>query len=138
MDVRHRSSLRRIAGLVVALHGLIHLIGFVVPWRLARIEGFGSTTSAAWGSIEVGETGARLVGLVWLVLAVAFVVAGAGLWLARSWAIPLTVGAALVSLPICVLGAPDGVMGIAIDVLIVATAVISQVGAPKSAGAWSR
>lgn len=30
---------RYAAAVVVAAHGVIHLIGFVVPWRLADVEG---------------------------------------------------------------------------------------------------
>src|SRR5450759_745041 len=32
--------IRRIAAVLLALHGVIHLIGFVVPWRIATLEGF--------------------------------------------------------------------------------------------------
>jgi hypothetical protein len=32
----------------IAAHGLIHLIGFVVPWQLAAVAGFPYRTTLAW------------------------------------------------------------------------------------------
>jgi hypothetical protein len=109
---------RRIFALVVGLHGLVHLIGFVVPWRLATLEGFLYTTSAAWDAVELGEAGYKLVGVAWLVVATAFVVAAVGLWSSRPWAWTLTTGAALASLPLCILGSPQALAGIFVNVAI--------------------
>jgi hypothetical protein len=75
--------LRALGAGPLALHGLIHLIGFVVPSRLAELQGFSYTTTAAWGHIELGEAGARALGLVWLVTAFAFVVAAYAISRAR-------------------------------------------------------
>ncbi len=113
---------RNLAAVVVALHGVIHLIGFVVPWRLATIEGFSVTTRALNGSLPVGDTGARLIGLVWLALAVGFVVAALAIRRGRPWALPTTAGMAAVSLVVCVLGLPEAAAGIAIDLAILGAA----------------
>ncbi len=32
--------IRRTAAVLLTLHGLIHLVGFVSPWRIATLEGF--------------------------------------------------------------------------------------------------
>jgi hypothetical protein len=109
---------RTFAAIVVALHGVIHLIGFVVPWRLATIEGFTATTRALNGSLPVGDIGARLIGLAWLVLAIGFVVAGVAIWRDRSWALSVTAALAAASLVVCVLGLPEAAAGIAIDLAI--------------------
>jgi hypothetical protein len=116
--IRPRTAARRIAAAVLALHGLVHLIGFVVPWRLAQVEGFAYRTTAFDGVIELGETGALVIGLAWLAIAVGFVIAAVGVWEARAWAIPLVGLLAAASLAVCVMGLPETVAGIVLDVAI--------------------
>jgi hypothetical protein len=109
---------RRAFAAVVAIHGLIHLIGFVVPWHLATMEGFAYRITALGGAIALGDAGARAVGVVWLACAVGFVIAGIGIWRGASWAVPLTVALAVVSIVVCVLGLPETSAGIAANALI--------------------
>ena len=117
--VRGRSNMLRIAAAaVVAAHGLIHLIGFVVPWGIATVEGFAYRTTALDGAIALGDAGARALGLVWLACAVGFVVAGLGIWRRASWALPLTAGLAVVSIVVCVLGLPETSAGIVVNAAI--------------------
>ncbi len=111
--------IRIVAAGLLAIHGLIHLIGFVTPWRIATLEGFPYRTTALNGTLEIGEFGGRFVGLVWLALAIGFVVAGYGVWRRQPWALALTGILAVVSLLVCVLGLPDAAPGIAINVVIV-------------------
>ena len=107
-----------VAAVVLAIHGLIHLIGFVVPWQLATVDGFPYRTTLLAGALDVGGAGARAVGGLWLVCAVGFVVAGFAIWRGEPWAIPLAVGLALASLVLCVLGLPESAVGIAVNVAI--------------------
>ncbi len=111
--------IRIVAAGLLAIHGLIHLIGFVTPWRIATLEGFPYRTTALNSTLEIGEFGGRFVGLVWLALAIGFVVAGYGVWRRQPWALALTGILAVVSLLVCVLGLPDAAPGIAINVVIV-------------------
>lgn len=106
------------AAALLAIHGLIHLIGFVTPWRIATLQGFTYRTAALNGALEVGDSGARLIGLVWLALAIGFVVAGYGVWRGEPWAVFLTSILAIVSLTVCVLGLPEAAPGIAINLVI--------------------
>ena len=109
---------RVILAALVAIHGVIHLIGFVVPWRIATLDGFAYRTATAGGALDLGDAGVRLVGLVWLVCAVGFIVAGVGIALRATWGLPLAGGLAVVSLVVCLLGLPETVAGIAVDVVI--------------------
>ena len=59
----------------IAAHGLIHLIGFVVPWQLAAVAGFPYRTTVLDGTADLGEIGVRLVGVLWLACAIGFIVA---------------------------------------------------------------
>jgi hypothetical protein len=60
----------------------------------------------------------RAVGLAWLGLAVGFVIVAYGIWRDRPGAVPATALIAGVSLVVCVLGLPDTVFGIPIDIAI--------------------
>jgi hypothetical protein len=113
-----RTVARRAAAIVLALHGLVHLIGFVVPWRLAEVEGFAYRTTVLDGAIELGETGVLVIGLAWLAVAVGFIAAAVGIWGARAWAVPLVGVLAAASLAICVLGLPETVAGLVLDIVI--------------------
>ncbi len=127
--LRPGATARRITAAVLVLHGLVHLIGFVVPWRLAQVEGFAYRTTALDGALELGEGGALLVGLAWLAVAAGFVVAGVGVWQARAWAIPLAAVLALASLVVCILGLPETVAGIVLDLaILVAAAWVVRAG----------
>jgi hypothetical protein len=117
--MRGRSNVLRIAAAaVVALHGLIHLIGFVVPWGISAVEGFPYRTTALGGTLALGEAGVRIVGIAWLVCAAGFVLAGLGIWRQASWALPLTATLAVVSTGICVLGLPEAFAGIVVNAAI--------------------
>jgi hypothetical protein len=113
---------QRIAAVVLALHGVIHLIGFVSPWRIATLEGFAYRTTAFNGGLDIGDVGVRVIGLVWLGLTLGFLAAGFGVWRGKPWAVGLTGVLAMVSLIVCVAGLPETAAGVAIDVVILATA----------------
>jgi hypothetical protein len=102
----------------IAAHGLIHLIGFVVPWQVVAVEGFPYRTTVLDGTADLGEIGVRVVGVIWLVCAIGFIVAAVGLLRRTTWALPLTAILAIVSLVVCVVGLPETAMGIAVNVLI--------------------
>ena len=112
--------IRTLAAALLVVHGLIHLIGFVVPWGIAQVEGFTYRTSALAGALALGEPGARLVGVAWLALAVGFVVAGGATWRRATWAAPLTAVLAIGSIVVCALGLPETVSGIVVNVAILA------------------
>jgi hypothetical protein len=111
---------RLLAAALLAAHGFIHVIGFVVPWRIAQVEGFAYRTTALGGSVELGATGVQVAGLAWLAIAVGFIVAAVGAWRGSAWALGLTVALAIASLAVCVLGLPETAAGIAVDVGILA------------------
>jgi hypothetical protein len=120
------TAARRIAAVTLALHGLVHLIGFVVPWRLAQVEGFAYRTTALDGAIVLGEAGSLVIGLAWLAVAVGFMVGAVGVWEARAWAVPVVGVLAAASLVVCLLGLPETVAGLAFDIVILGAVALAM------------
>ena len=109
---------------VLAAHGLIHLLGFVVPWKLVQLEDFPYKTTLLAGRWDVGDTGVRLMGLVWLAVAIVFIVAAIGLVMDQGWWRPLAIGVAAASLVISALHWPEAQFGVYINVVILALLLI--------------
>jgi hypothetical protein len=113
---------RRLAALALAGHGAIHLIGFVVPWKIATVDGFAYRTSVLGSSFDVGDAGARALGIAWAIVAAAFVATAVAAWRHARTAPGAAASAAVASCVICALWLPETAAGMAVDVAIVAAA----------------
>ena len=100
------------------IHGAAHLVGFVVPWRLATFKEMPYKTTLLDDRIDVGDMGIRLVGLVWLVLGLAFFGAGVAVLLSSPVGTPLVRFLAAGSLVMSVLGWPESKFGVLVNALI--------------------
>jgi hypothetical protein len=105
-------------GLIV--HGLVHLLGFVVPWRLVKLEDMPYRTTILAGKVDLGDAGIRANGLLWLVATIGFVAAGVGLFAMTPWWQGLTLAVTVFSLVLCILGWPDAQFGVYINLVILA------------------
>ena len=112
--------------ILMAIHGVAHLPGFVASWRLATLEGMPYRTTALAGSYDFGDAGARAVGVLWLLAAVAFWATAAGAALDTPWWPTLALGAALASLMLCAIGWPDTRIGVPVNLLIVTALVFGR------------
>jgi len=83
--------MRVILAFLLLAHGVAHLPGFLVAFGLASFPALPFRTTL-FGTLDVGTVGARLVGLGWLVMAIAFV--------ALSGALALRVNVPLVLFPL--------------------------------------
>lgn len=110
--------IRIIFAIFLMLHGLVHLLWFVVSWQLMDVDGLPYTTTIVSGRVDVGESGIRVVGLLWALGMIGFVAAGIGLLFAAPWWFTVTIGATVYSLFLSVLGWPDSCWGALIDVAI--------------------
>lgn len=73
-----------VAGAVVAVHGLIHLMGFVAYWPLGQVAELPYKTTLLAGRWEVGGVGMKLYGLLWLIAALGFLISVAGYFAHRD------------------------------------------------------
>ncbi len=114
---------------ILLLHGLIHIIGVLMYWKIAELEDFGGyKTALLGGRLEVGDAGMRVFGALWGVAMIGFVIAAYGVARQRDWWLELAVAVTLFSLVLTVLdwnpkSAGPVINLLILDVLIVVTVV---------------
>lgn len=103
---------------VLGLHGLIHLMGFVAYWPLAEVPDLAYKTAFLDGRIEFGIAGTRLFSVLWLLAAIGFVGAAVALVAGQDWWVPLLVAVTLLSLVITALDWTPAFRGTVISAVI--------------------
>ena len=106
-------------------HGVAHLVGFVVPWKIAILAEVPYGTTILAGRVDLGPNGIRALGVLWLLVALAFVVIAGAITFQAGWwyqALLITTG---VSLVLCVLGWPDSRLGLIANVLALGLAILA-------------
>jgi hypothetical protein len=103
---------------VFAVHGFAHLVGFVVPWRLAELDEMPYSTRLFNDRLDVGDTGIRIVGLLWLAAALGYFIAAGAVAMTVPWWLPATLAATIFSLVLCVVGLPHSKLGLVIDLAV--------------------
>lgn len=78
-------NIRIIAVLVLALHGLIHLMGTTVYMKLGEIQGFTYKTTLLSGYWDLGTNGIRLFGALWIFPGVGFIMVAIALLMGWGW-----------------------------------------------------
>jgi|SRR5215207_5312021 len=115
--------MRIVLAVLMAVHGMAHLVGFAGAWRLAP-EGFPYKTTLLAGHLELGDAGTRAVGVVWLGLALAFVVTAVGAVGAAAWWPQAALGVALVSMLLSASEWPEARLGVVINVVIISALLL--------------
>lgn len=121
--------MRQALAVLFVLHGIAHGMGFAVPWGLVESEEVPYGTTLLAGRIDVGDAGIRAVGVLWLLVGVAFVVTGVGAWLQQGWWWATAVWVAAASLAMSVMGWPEARIGVVLNVVLLALLLLgSRVG----------
>ena len=105
------------AGVLLLLHGIAHLVGFIGTWRLSSTVPY--KTTVLNGRFDLGDTGARVFGILWLLTALAFAATAVGAFTRASWWVPLTPAVAFFSGMLCVLAWPEAKVGLIVNVALV-------------------
>ena len=108
-----------VLGISLILHGVIHVIGFLVYWKITDLEEMPYQTTQLGGLIDVGDTGIRLIGICWLLAMLALVGAGIGTIAGQAWWPALTLWASVFSLLLTVLGWPDSKIGVVVNIIVI-------------------
>jgi hypothetical protein len=108
------------------IHGIAHLPGFVVPWRLATLTEMPYKTTLFNGAVDAGPVGARVIGLLWLLAGLGCVAtAVAALRGVPGWP-TFALGVLALSLVLCVLNWPDSSMGLVINLGLLAILFLAR------------
>jgi hypothetical protein len=118
--VAQEDAMRMVLAVLMALHAVAHLPGFLVPWRLASLPEMPYGTTVLGGRLDLGDAGIRVMGAAWLAAALAFAVAAVAAGTDRSWWMAAAAAAAVTSLALSVMGLPAARMGIVVNLLILA------------------
>ncbi len=105
-----------IAAFLVA-HGFAHLVGFEGSWGIGQLEGKAKAPPLLSGLGSDSAT-LKVIGGLWLVGLLAFLVAAAGVALSMRWALDVTGTAAAYPLLIALAWLPDAWVGVAINAVI--------------------
>ena len=116
-------------------HGVAHLVGFVSSWKLATLPELPYKTAVFAGRIDVGDAGIQLIGVLWLLTAIAFLIAASAVAMARGWAGRFMLAVVIASLMLCIVGWPDARIGVAVNVgLLLLLGVASRAKSWQPAG----
>lgn len=115
-----------ITGLVM-IHGLIHLIGFQVYAQRGQVAEMPFKTTFFNGSLDLGITGTRVYGLLWLLPTLGFILAGVGILLHASWWQLVLIAASLVSLVLTGIDWGNAFRGALIDLVLLGAVLLSSI-----------
>lgn len=114
------------AAFIIFAHGLIHLIGVVVYWQLAVVNEIPYKTTLLGGRWDIGETGTRIFGLLWLLGTIGFVTAAAGMVFRADWWQPVLLVTTLFSLVITILDWDAAKFGAITNIIILIILLVEQ------------
>jgi hypothetical protein len=118
---------RYLVSAVLALHGLIHAIGFAAAWQLGALTGV--TAAPSFPTWNARSAPVLVLGVLWLMAGAGFVLGGIGLAADRSWWVPAAAASALLSLVLTGMWWQSAPVGIAIDLAVLAFLVLVTRGA---------
>jgi hypothetical protein len=113
--------------ILLALHGLIHLMGFVKEWKLAEIPALTGRTL-----VPLSAPVSRVLGAGWLVAAVALLAAAGALALGRDAWLGLALAGVALSQLLIVAWWHDARFGTIANVLLLGAVVIQLLSRPAA------
>ena len=117
--------MRYLLAILLLVHGVAHLPGFLVAFGLASFPELPYRTTV-FGALEVGTSGARAIGVAWLVLSLSFIALAAVMALRLNWT-PMMFPAALgISALLCAAEWPEARMGFVANTVIAALLVVAE------------
>lgn len=118
--------MRVILVLLLLVHGIAHLPGFLVNWQLRSFPELPFRTTVFGGTLDVGLIGIRAVGVGWLLVAIAFVCAALGVLLRSGWWQPLAYSAIGASVLLTAAGWPEARLGLVVNAVVIVLIVTGQ------------
>ena len=116
--------MRIVFAVLLVAHGVAHLPGFLVSWQLQSFPELPYRTTIVGGSIDVGSSGIRAIGLAWLASSVMFGIAAAAALMQAPWWQSLVLTAVGLSTTLCLAGWPDARLGLVANAVILVIVAI--------------
>lgn len=115
---RISTTMRIGAAIFLALHAIAHSPGILGAWKIAEFE----DASFRPNVVLTGASDAlvAVLGAIWLVAAIAYLVAAFGVLRNARWWPGATLAAALVSLAMTLLWVEDAIAGLVVNIAVVA------------------
>ena len=111
--------------IILFIHGLIHLLGFVKEWQLAKVEQLtGKTLIPLSGSLS------KIVGAFWLLICILFVVSASVYLVKKEWWWMMAAAVLIVSQILIILYWQDARFGTIANIIILFACILSY-------GTWS-
>ena len=118
--------MRIVLALLMALHGAAHLAGFAESWQLSTTETTPYKTTVMSGRVDLGATGIRAAGVLWLLAALAFGLVTVGVMMNAPWWVPVAIATAVASLVLCLVWWPESRIGVPINVALIVTLALGR------------
>ena len=118
--------MRIVIAVAMLLHGAAHLVGFAESWQLSMTERVPYKTTVLDGRLDLGTTGVRAAGLLWLLAAVAFGLVSAGAVMDTAWWASMAATTAIASLVLSLVWWPESRVGVAVNVLLIAALAMGR------------
>ena len=116
--------MRFVLAFILAIHGVAHVVGFVSSWKLATFAELPYETTIFSDRFDLGETGIRALGVLWLLVAVAFLAVGIAAAAGTEWSRRFLLGVVMASLILCMTAWPDARLGVVVNVGLLLLLVI--------------
>jgi len=115
-----------VLAVVLLGHGLAHLVGFLVPFRLMEDAETPYKTTLLCGRWDVGDRGIRLNGVLWLLVSLGFFAATAALLMGASFWFPTVLLMATASTMLSIIGLPDAKIGVVVNLVLIVGLLIGR------------
>ncbi|MBC3787990.1 DUF6544 family protein [Spirosoma utsteinense] len=112
--------IRTLFACLLLVHGLIHLLGFISQWQLAKVSQMTGKSIVA-----IPESMAKLMGTLWLLACLGFLLATAGYWLRRDGWLAIALGSVILSQALIILFWPDARAGTIANLIITAVLLLT-------------
>ncbi len=113
--------------ILLLLHGIAHLPGFLLPWGLVTSEDTPSYPTALFnGAIVLGSVGSRVMGVLWLLVGLGCLAAAIFAWRRSPGWPSYALAVIFVSLVLSVIGWPSTAYGVVTNFALIALLILSR------------
>lgn len=118
--------------ILMGLHGLAHMPGVLSSWRLKEFPDVPYSTTLFRGGLEIGESGRKIAGLLWLLTALGFLIASYGAVTAADWWWWAALMTSIASLILSAAELPAARVGLLVNAVILIGLLLLWVIRPES------